>query len=50
VIWSVHNPGNLISFTQAINLDKPVSMLFDAYVAIEQGGYGGIGYGCGGLT
>jgi hypothetical protein len=32
--------------------DKPVSMFFDACVAIDQGGYGGIGCGCGcgGLT
>jgi hypothetical protein len=30
--------------------DKPVSMFFDACGAIDQGGYGGTGCGCGGLT
>jgi hypothetical protein len=46
-IQSIHNPGNLASGTQVFNPDKPVSMLFDACAAIDQCGYGGIGYGCG---
>jgi hypothetical protein len=32
------------------NPDKPVSMLFDASAAIDQGRCGGIGCGCGGLV
>jgi hypothetical protein len=43
----VHNPGNLISHTQVFSPDKPVWWFFDACVAIEKGGYEGIGYGCG---
>jgi hypothetical protein len=46
-IWSVHSPGNLVSRTQVFNPDKPVSMFFEACVAIDQGGCGGIGCGCG---
>jgi hypothetical protein len=49
-IRSIHNSGNLISRTQVLTPDKPVSMLFDAYAAIDQGGWGGIGCGCGGLA
>jgi hypothetical protein len=30
--------------------DKPVSVFFATCAAIDQGGYEGIGYGCGGLT
>jgi hypothetical protein len=29
------NPGNFISCTQLFNPDKPVSMFFDARVAID---------------
>jgi hypothetical protein len=47
---SVCNPGNLISCTQVFSPDKPVSMLFDACMAIDQGGCGGRGYGCGNLA
>jgi hypothetical protein len=43
-IRSIRNPGNLVSY------NKPVSILFDACAAIDKGGYGGIGCGCGGLA
>jgi hypothetical protein len=49
-VWSILNPGNLVSHTQVFNPDKPVLMLFDAYAAIDQGGCGGIGCGYGGLA
>jgi hypothetical protein len=39
-IWSIHNPGNLISHTQVFNSDKPVSVFFDACVAMDQSGCG----------
>jgi hypothetical protein len=47
-IRSVYNPGNLISRTQVFSHDKPVSMLFDACVAIDKGGCEGTG--CEGLA
>jgi hypothetical protein len=49
-VRSVHNSGNLVSHTLVFSPDKPVSVLFDACVAIDQGGCGGIGCGCGGLA
>jgi hypothetical protein len=49
-IQSICNSGNLVSHTQVFNTDKPMSMLFDAGAAIDQGGYGGMGYACGDLT
>jgi hypothetical protein len=49
-IRSIHNPGNLIIHTQVFNPDEPVSMFFDACAAIDQGGCGGTGCGCGGLA
>jgi hypothetical protein len=49
-IGSVHNPGNIISHTQVFSPDKPVSMLFDVCAAIDKGGCGGTGCGCGGLA
>jgi hypothetical protein len=47
VIRSIHNP---VSHIQVFIPDKPVSMFFDICAAIDQGGYGGIGCGCGGLA
>jgi hypothetical protein len=44
---SIHNPETLVSHTQVFSPDKPVSMFFDTYATIDQGGCGGIGYGCG---
>jgi hypothetical protein len=49
-IRSVCHPGNLISRSQVFSPDKPVSMLFDACVAIDKGGCGGTSCGCGGLA
>jgi hypothetical protein len=49
-IRNISNPGNLVSCTQVFSPDKQVSMLFDACAAIDQGGCGGIGCGCGGLA
>jgi hypothetical protein len=49
VIRSIRNPGNFVSRTQVFSPDKPVSILFNARAAIDQDGYGGIGYGCGDL-
>jgi hypothetical protein len=49
-IRSIHNPGNLISHIQLFSPDKPESRFFDACAAIDKGGYGGIGYGCGVLA
>jgi hypothetical protein len=42
-VWSIHNPGNLVSCTQVFNPDEPVSVFFDACAAIDQGGCGGTG-------
>jgi hypothetical protein len=47
-IWSVHHYGNLVSRSQAFSPDKPVSMPFDACVAIDKGRCGDTGCGCGG--
>jgi hypothetical protein len=49
-IRSVCNPGNLISHTQVFSPDKAVSLFFDACVAIDKGGCGGTGCGCGRLA
>jgi hypothetical protein len=49
-VWSIHNPGNFVSHTQVFNPDKPLSLFFDTYVATDQGGFGGIGCGCGSLA
>jgi hypothetical protein len=45
-IRSICNPGHLISHIQVFSPDKPVSMLFDACVAIAKEGFGGTGCGC----
>jgi hypothetical protein len=47
-VQSVHNPGNLTIHTQMFNTNNPVSMFFDACVAIDKGGCRVIGCGCGG--
>jgi hypothetical protein len=49
-VRSIWNHGTLVSCTQVFSSDKPVSLFFDACAAIDQGGCGGIGYGCGGLA
>jgi hypothetical protein len=45
---SGHLAGNIVTYTQMFNPEKPVSLLFDACVAIDKL-YGGTGCGCGGL-
>jgi hypothetical protein len=49
-IRSVCHPGNLVSCSQVFSPDKPVSMFFDACAAIDKGGCGGTGCGCGDLA
>jgi hypothetical protein len=49
-IRSILNPGKLVSHTQVFDPDKPVSVFFDAYAAIDQGGCGGICCICEGLA
>jgi hypothetical protein len=49
-IQSICNPGNLFSYTQVFSPDKPVSMFFDACVAIDHSRSGGVGCGCRGLA
>jgi hypothetical protein len=49
-IRSVRNPENLASLIQVFNPDKPVSVFFDACVAIDKGGCGGVGCDRGGLA
>jgi hypothetical protein len=49
-IQSICNSRKLVSCIQVFNPNKPLSVPLDACVAIDQGGYGGIGCGCGGLT
>jgi hypothetical protein len=49
-IQSICIPGNLVSHTQVLSPEKSLSMFFESYVAIDQGGYGGIGYDCGVLN
>jgi hypothetical protein len=46
-VQSANNPRNLISHTQMFDPGNPVSMLFDACAAIDTGGCGGVGCGCG---
>jgi hypothetical protein len=49
-IRNIQNPGNLVRLTQEFSPDKPMSMLFNACIAIDKGGYVRIGCGYGGLT
>jgi hypothetical protein len=49
-IRSICQLGNLVSHSQVPSPDKPVSMLFDACVAIDKGGCEATGCGCGGLA
>jgi hypothetical protein len=48
VLWGCIR--DLINCTQEFNPNKPLSVFFYVCVAIDHGGYGGIGYGCGGLA
>jgi hypothetical protein len=49
-IRSVCNPGNLVGCSQVFSPDKTVSIPFDACAAVDKGGCGGTGCGCGGLA
>jgi hypothetical protein len=49
MVRSICHPGNLVRHPQVFSPDEPVSVLFAAFAAVDKGGCGGTGSGCGGL-
>jgi hypothetical protein len=50
MVRSICHPGNLVRHPQVFSPDEPVSVLFAAFAAVDKGGCGGTGSGCGGLA